>query len=122
MARKTNYTHWLRIVTILDTTVVKFGAEAFTDPYTYLGLDETVSRVKAYKSYMTSTSGVNPGFKPGIRDTVVASSKVDDIWMREKAAYTKYLVWRYFGTSNGVFRMTPGTSIAKSFDPTKRPW
>ena len=101
---------------------MKFGAEAFTDPYTYLGLDETVSRVNAYKWFMSNATAHNPGFIPGIRDTVIASSKVDDIWFREKAAFTKYLVRRYFGTSNGVLRMTPGTSIAKSFDPTKRPW
>ena len=101
---------------------MKFGAEAFADPYSYLGLDETVSRVKSYKSYMTSSSAINPGFKPGVRDTVLVSSKVDDIWLREKADYTKYLVWRYFGTANGVFRITPGTLIAKSYDPTKRPW
>ena len=101
---------------------MKFGAEAFEDPYSYLGLDETVSRVKSYKSYMTSSSAINPGFKLGVRDTVLVSSKVDDIWLHEKADYTKYLVWRYFGTANGVFRLTPGTLIAKSFDPTKRPW
>ena len=101
---------------------MKFGAEAFTDPYTSLGLEEAVSRVKAYKSYMTSSSAINPGSKPGIRDTVLVSSKVHDIWLREKAEYTKYLVWRYFGTANGVFRITPGTLIAKSYDPTKRPW
>ena len=101
---------------------MKFGPEAFTDPYNYLGLDETKSRVNAYKSFMTSPSGSNPGFKPGIRDTVVATSKVEDIWFREKANYTKYLVWRYVGTSNGVLRMTPGTLLAKSFDPRKRPW
>ena len=102
---------------------MKFGAEAFADPYTYLGLDEAMSRVKAYKSYMTSSSAINPGSKPGIRDTVLVSSKVDDIWLREKAAEcTKYLVWRYFGTANGMFRITCGTLIAKSHDPTKRPW
>ena len=99
---------------------MKFGPEAFTDPYKYLGLDETVSRVNAYRSLMTGLSAYSPGFRRGFRDTVIASSKVDDIWFREKEAYTKYLVWRYFGTSNGIFRMTPGTSIAKSFDPTKR--
>ncbi len=101
---------------------MKFGAEAFQDPYTYLGLDESVSLVNAYKSFMTGASPHNPGFKHGIRDTVVATGKVEDIWLREKKDYTNYLVRRYFGTANGVFRMKPGTSIAKSFDPRKRPW
>ena len=105
-----------------DSTVVKFGAEAFTDPYEYLGLDETVSRVNGYKRFITSTNAPNAGFKPGIRDTVIATRKVEDIWFREKTEYTKYLVWRYVGTANGVFRMTPGTLLAKSYDPRKRPW
>ncbi|KAJ7392146.1 hypothetical protein OS493_013518 [Desmophyllum pertusum] len=105
-----------------DSTVVKFGAEAFKDPYTYLGLDETVSDVNAYKRIMTNANSPNTRFKQGIRDTVVATRKVEDIWFREKTAYTKYLVWRYVGTANGVFRMTPGTSLAKSYDPRKRPW
>lgn len=107
---------------VVDTTVVKFGAEAFQDPYGYLGLDETLFRVNAHKSFMTTPGATGPWFKPGIRDTVIASSAVDKIWFQEKAAYEKYLVWRYFGSSNGVFRITPGTIIAKSFDPTKRPW
>ncbi len=101
---------------------MKFGAEAFQDPYTYLGLDETVSRVNAYRIFLTGVSAHNPGFKQGIRDTVIATSKVEDIWFQKKGNYTKYLVWRYIGTANGVFRMTPGTSMAKSFDPRKRPW
>ncbi|KAL9960908.1 hypothetical protein ACROYT_G034416 [Oculina patagonica] len=105
-----------------DSTVVKFGAEAFQDPYTYLGLDETISRVSAYRIFMTGVSAHNPGFKPGIRDTVIATRKVEEIWFRKKKDYTKYLVWRYVGTANGVFRMTPGTSMAKSFDPRRRPW
>ena len=109
------------IIIVVDSTVVKFSAEAFTDPYTYLGLDETVSDIENYKIYMTG-GGSNPGFKQGIRDTVIATRKVEDIWFQEKKDYTKYLVWRYIGTANGVFRMTPGTSLAKSYDPRKRPW
>ncbi len=101
---------------------MKFGAEAFKDPYTYLGLDETVSRVNAYRIFMTGVSAHNPGFRQGIRDTFIATRKVEDIWLRKKRNYTKYLVWRYVGTANGVFRMTPGTSMAKSFDPRRRPW
>ena len=111
-----------QVYVISDSTVVKFGAEAFRDPYEYLGLDETFSRVNAYKRFMTSTSKPNPGFKLGIRDTVIATKKVEDIWFRKKTDYTKYLVWRYVGTANGVIRMTPGTLLAKSYDPRKRPW
>ncbi|KAJ7382934.1 hypothetical protein OS493_031709 [Desmophyllum pertusum] len=71
---------------------------------------------------MTTRGATNPGFKPGIRDTVVATRKVDDIWLRESRENANYLGWRYVGTGNGVFRMTPGTLLAKSYDPTKQPW
>lgn len=105
-----------------DASVVKFGLEAFTEPYQYLGLEETISRVRAYSSFLTNLGSANPGFKPGVRDTVIASSSLDNIWFREKTAYSKYLVWRYFGSANGVFRITPGIIISKGYDPTKRPW
>ena len=101
---------------------MKFGLEAFTEPYRYFGLEETISRVRAYSSFLSNLGAANPGFKPGVRDTVIASSSLDNIWFREKTAYSKYLVWRYFGSANGVFRITPGIIISKSYDPTKRPW
>ena len=72
---------------------MKFGAEAFEDPYTYLGLEETVSRVNAYKRFLTGSSGSEPGFKQGIRDSVIATRKVEDIWFRAKKNYTKYIVY-----------------------------
>ena len=93
--------------------MVKFSAEAFTDPYKYLGLDESVSKVNAYERFMKSARAINPGFKTGIRNTVIATKKVEDIWFREKTEYTKYLVWRYVGTANGVFRMTKMTLQTK---------
>lgn len=101
---------------------MKFSAEAFTSPFRYLGLNETASSVKAYQDYITRRGVINPGFKPGIRDTVLATGKVEDIWSRGSRVYQNYLVWRFFATANGVFRMRPGTSLAKSYDPRKRPW
>ncbi len=103
-------------------TVVKFGAEAFTDPFNYLGLNETASSVNSYQAYMTRRSTPNPGFKLIIRDTVAATGKAEDIWFRGSREYANYLVWRYIGTENGVFRVTPGILLSKSYDPRKRPW
>ena len=103
-------------------TVVKFSAEAFTSPFSYLGFNETTSSVHAYQDYITRRGAANPGFKPGIRDTVIATGNVEDIWTRGSKVYENYLVWRFLGTGNGVFRMRPGTSLPKSFDPRKRPW
>ena len=101
---------------------MKFSAEAFTDPFKYLSLNETTSSVNAYQAYMTRRRAPNPGFKPGIRDTVAATGIFEEIWFRGSREYANYLVWRYIGTENGVFRMTPGILLPKSYDPQKRPW
>lgn len=71
---------------------------------------------------MTRRNAPNPGFKPEIRATVAATGKVNDIWVRGSKEYANYLIWRYIGTWNGVFRITPGIALEKSYDPTKRPW
>ncbi|PFX25481.1 VWFA and cache domain-containing protein 1 [Stylophora pistillata] len=102
--------------------VVKFSAEAFTDPYNYLGSSETASTVAAYQKFLKQTNARNPGFKLGIRDTVRATRMVEDIWIQGSEGYMRYLVRQYIGTKNGVFLLRPGTLLAKSFDPTKRPW
>ena len=75
-------------------------------------------------AYMTDdTETINsPGLKPGIRDTVTATWKVEDIWLREKTELTQYLVWRYIGTADGVFRQMPGAVSQKSYDPRQRLW
>ncbi len=101
---------------------MKFSAEAFTDPFNYLGLNETTSSVKSYQAYMTRGNASNPGFKLGIRDTVAATGKAEEIWLRGSREYANYLVWRYMGTGNGVFRITPGILLAKLYDPRKRSW
>ena len=70
-------------------------------------------------AYMTDVTGMikSPGLKPGIRDTVTATWKVEEIWSREKTELTQYLVWRYIGTADGVFRQIPGAVFQKSYDP-----
>ncbi|XP_022802239.1 VWFA and cache domain-containing protein 1-like [Stylophora pistillata] len=107
-----------------DTTVVKFAPGAFKDPYNYIGMDETKADVELLNAYMKDDTGkvANPGLKNDIRGTVRATSKVEDLWLREKTDLTQYLVWRYFGTSNGIFRFTPGTTENKLYDPRQRPW
>ena len=106
----------LMIFSFLDTTVVKFAPTAFNDPYKYIGQDEKKADVDRLTYYMNDKTGtvVNPGLKRGIRDTVIATWKVNDLWLRDKTELTQYLVWRYLGTSNGVFRQTPGNVAEKN--------
>jgi len=104
--------------------VVKFAPGAYKDPYEYIGKDETEANVELLNAYMKDERGevINPGLKTGIRDTVIATWHVEDLWLRDKTELTQYLVWRYIGTSNGVFRVTPGTVHDKGYDPRQRPW
>ena len=109
---------------LIDTTSVKFAPGAYNDPYKYIGKDETKADVELLTAYMKDETGTvtNPGLKSGIRDTVIATWHVEDLWLRGKTELTQYLVWRYIGTSNGVFRLTPGSVQDKGYDPRQRPW
>ena len=75
-------------------------------------------------AYMIDDTGTikSPGLKPGIRDTVTATWKVEDIWLHGKTELTQYLAWRYIGTADGVFRLMPGAVAQKRYDPRQRPW
>ncbi|KAL9960900.1 hypothetical protein ACROYT_G034408 [Oculina patagonica] len=107
-----------------DTTVVTFAPDAYLDPYEYFGTDETEVSVRLLTDYMMGRKGSEAYSKlrRDIRDTVIATWKLEDVWLRDKTKHTQYLIWRYIGTANGVFRETPGDVLAKGFDPRKRPW
>ena len=94
------------------------------DPYEYFGTEETNVSVRLLSDYMMGQSGSKKYSKlrRGIRDTVIATWKVEDVWLRDKTERTQYLIRRYIGTANGVFRETPGDVLAKGFDPRNRPW
>ena len=103
--------------------MVKFAPLAFEKPLEYIGQDETINEVQRLKQYMMRALGSEYArLRKDIRDTVTATWKADQLWLRNKTELTQYLVWRYIGTANGVFRKTPGTVIPKSFDPRTRPW
>ena len=89
----------------------------------YVGMKENKVDVQLLENYMMGKQGSGYSkLKNDIRDTVIATWKVEDLWLRDKTALTQYLVWRYIGTANGVFRITPGRVISKKFDPRQRPW
>ncbi|XP_068714502.1 VWFA and cache domain-containing protein 1-like [Montipora foliosa] len=104
-----------------DTTVVKFAPGAYLDPSAYMGVEETNVRVQRLNNYMLGRDDYNE-LKRDIRDTVIATWKVEKLWLRNKPELTQYLAWRYIGTANGVFRQTPGSVLPKPYDPRDRPW
>ena len=112
------------VFSLKDTSAVKFAPGAFKDTFEYIGKRESSADLELLNAYMTDETGTikSPGLKPGIRDTVTATWKVEDIWLREKTELTQYLAWRYIGTADGVFRLMPGAVAQKSYDPRQRPW
>jgi hypothetical protein len=44
---------------------------------------------------------------------------VDQCWVEKSSSN---IVWSYFGSANGLYRMTPAATSKKGYDPTKRPW
>ena len=97
---------------------------AFMDPYRYIGMNETIVDVKQLHDFMMgkTTSSEYQKLRPDIGDTVIATWKAEKLWLRDKSELTQYLVWRYVGTANGVFRVTPGAVEQKIYDPRNRPW
>lgn len=108
----------------IDTTVVKFAPDAFLDPYEYFGTDETKASVTLLTDSMMGQAGSETYSKlrGGIRDTVIATWRAEDLWLNGNTELTQYLIKRFIGTGDGVFRETPGDVLSKGYDPRRRPW
>ena len=102
--------------------MVKFAPGAYFDPYAYIGAEETKVTVQILESYMLGRPNGYNKLKGGIRDAVIATWKVEKLWLGDKTELTQYLAWRYIGTANGVFRETPGSVLPNTYDPRDRPW
>ena len=59
-------------------------------------------------------------FKGDIRSIVLASWYLENMW--KNSSKPDGVVWRYFGTPQGVFRIYPGVEMPKFYDPSTRPW
>ena len=117
--------HSIHVLTYdVDTTVVKFAPDAFLDPYEYFGTDETEQSVRQLSDYMMGRAGSETYSKlrGGIRDTVIATWEAEDLWLNGKTELTQYVIKRYVGTADGVFRETPGDVMSRGYDPRRRPW
>ncbi|XP_077862112.1 VWFA and cache domain-containing protein 1-like [Saccoglossus kowalevskii] len=113
--------HFNRYATI-DQPVVKFSPNAFINPTGYLQLIETENVVRQYGNYMKDSSSLNTYFKEGIRDMVLATSKVNELWTQNNLGFENYTLYRFIGSHNGVYRQFPGMIMNKKFDATSRPW
>ena len=114
------------IISYVDTSAVKFAPDAYLDPYEYFGTDETETTVRKLSDYIMgrakSETHSELSLRGGIRDTVIATWNVEDMWLNSKTELTQYLIKRYIGTADGVFREIPGDVLSKGYDPRRRPW
>lgn len=102
----------------LSSTAIRSTALPFND--------ESPSAIYKIVGYIKDCSGVasNPGLNPGVREDVLAISRISNIW-KEKwktGNMSKYVVRRYIATFSGAFLVYPGIAIDKSYQPTHRDW
>ncbi|XP_077996467.1 VWFA and cache domain-containing protein 1-like [Glandiceps talaboti] len=105
-------------------STVKFAPNAFINPVDYLELRENKIIIGQYEDYMNDATGnvVYNHFRGGIKDMVTATAKVNELWINDNTGYEDYTLYRYIGTTNGVFREFPGVRMNDMYDPTVRPW
>lgn len=106
---------------IKDKTTVMLTPTAFKQPYNYLENEENNRDISRYEDFLHGIVDENPGLKDTVRDSVIATYEVENIW-KNKNRNADYLVWRSIGTIDGVIRVFPGIQLAKDFDHTRRPW
>nr|XP_006819871.1 PREDICTED: VWFA and cache domain-containing protein 1-like [Saccoglossus kowalevskii] len=106
-----------------DQSTFQFAPRCFISPVEYLENEETESTAQQYLDYIKDASNVKTYFKKGVRDAVIVTAKVNEIWKSEEAdIYNNYTLFRYMGTRNGVYRQLPGITMNKLHDTTARPW
>lgn len=47
---------------------------------------------------------------------------LDELWRARDLSEYEDFTWVFVGTSSGVMRMYPGAQLARSYNPTVRPW
>ncbi|XP_006817010.2 VWFA and cache domain-containing protein 1-like, partial [Saccoglossus kowalevskii] len=108
-----------------DHSTVKFSPNAFIEPKKYASGKETSALVEHYTEYMNDVTEIITSnvLKENIRDTVVATAKIEDIWKEaSRSEANQYIAAYFMGTDNGVFRLYPGERLDVHYDHTTRPW
>ncbi|XP_074645932.1 VWFA and cache domain-containing protein 1-like isoform X2 [Tubulanus polymorphus] len=104
-------------------SVIKFAPECFEQPYEYMNMLETPSSVDRIEQYITGkTDAYDLNFKHGIQNTVTMTSYLNEVWLIGHTGLIQNTVWRYYGSSDGVFRIIPGVVLPKIYDPTQQKW
>ena len=107
-----------------------YAASAFEGPSEWLQRAEgrkDITKLVRANTCSAGMGGYIPSFDYGvgnlkdavINDNMLLRGDVDRCWKDNGGGS---VVWSYFGSSNGLFRIMPATSARKKYDPTKRSW
>nr|XP_026692576.1 VWFA and cache domain-containing protein 1-like [Ciona intestinalis] len=105
---------------------VVFAPSAFVDSGSYLEYPESTATMQSYQHFiLTGDYFGSPAtqLKSSIRSNVLVSWVLDKIWMQSTFNHPdKHIIWRYFASESGMFRILPGVQMNKLYEPTHRPW
>ena len=72
--------------------------------------------------YVTLLSFVVTFKKPGVREAVFATKILETYWNVTSNQLEPFIMRRYIGTRQGLFRSHPANRINSKYDPVVRPW
>lgn len=60
--------------------------------------------------------------QPGVREAVAVTKVLEEFWNVTSDTLAPFVIWRYVGTKQGVFRGHPPHRMSTNYDPVARPW
>lgn len=111
-----------------EATTWKLAPDAFKSPALYLEVPETTADVNMWENWVkgvVSSPPLDLLDKDAVKRDIIASNVGGAHWLSTVSgadSVAGYTVWRYFGSSNGVFRMFPGSPSKPLYNPMQRPW
>ncbi|XP_053377571.1 VWFA and cache domain-containing protein CG16868-like isoform X2 [Mercenaria mercenaria] len=102
-------------------SVIKFAPSLFSEPELYKYSDETLNAVVKLNRFLTDgnyTDILNPGLTAIVLHTLAATDKLDSLW----TGSANQVIERFYGSTDGVFRMYPGSPLVNTFDHRETDW
>uniref|UniRef100_A0A7M5XHG0 VWFA domain-containing protein n=1 Tax=Clytia hemisphaerica TaxID=252671 RepID=A0A7M5XHG0_9CNID len=112
-------------IAIKDQPVVSIAPDSFEQPSVYYE-KENNETVKTLQNYFNGYVENPTAFKSNtirneIRQAVMATNLMNEIWTGDESNQRLIIKWRYIGMENGVFRIFPGIEVPE-FDPRQQQW
>lgn len=120
----------------LTESSVKLAPRAFCDSLRYVSFQETTATLQRSHAFINRVYPLNITqmivdlgcsdsrnvYADFVTRDVPISRSFQDAWFDRSSSVTDDIVWTYFGSVNGVFRIYPGHRMPRKYDPSRRPW